>query len=467
MTMQDRLGKCRTELEKVSGTFCLAKWLQVTLHLQSGTNHSCHHPKVHEIPLEELAADPAALHNTAYKKEQRKLMLAGERPPECQYCWAIEDLGPAHFSDRVMKSAQPWAWSNLQRVFEAGAGGNILPSYLEVSFSNVCNFKCSYCSANCSSRWHEELRTHGSYATHSGDLRAELFDEEGNPYIEAFWRWWPDLIGNLQTFRITGGEPLLSQNTFRILEELANEPHPNLRVGVNTNLGIHPGLVEKFQGCLDRLLRPGQLKDFTVFTSIDCWGARAEYIRHGLKLSLFRANLERLLGANPGIRGVVMCTFNALSLSSFRELLEEILALRRRFQISPWHCPLLIDISMLHHPEYQSAQVLPASFLEYAESALSFMEANAHDARGRIWGFFEHERIKMKRTIEWMRRPLPAEELKRRRADFFLFFSEHDRRRDTDLVACFPEYKGFWEECRAAFHERNSGARDQTRPINI
>ena len=48
----------RDHLNDVSPSFCLAKWTQVTMHLQNGTNHSCHHPAVHKIPLEEIKANP-------------------------------------------------------------------------------------------------------------------------------------------------------------------------------------------------------------------------------------------------------------------------------------------------------------------------------------------------------------------------------------------------------------------------
>ena len=53
--------------------FCLAKWNQVTLHLGTGLTHSCHHPIPNKIPLEEVIKNPHALHNTSYKKKQRKL----------------------------------------------------------------------------------------------------------------------------------------------------------------------------------------------------------------------------------------------------------------------------------------------------------------------------------------------------------------------------------------------------------
>ena len=85
--------------------FCLAKWNQVTMHLGTGMTHSCHHPPTHKIPLEELKENPTALHNTKFKKEQRKAMLNGKRPAECEYCWRVEDEAVENnFSDRARKS---------------------------------------------------------------------------------------------------------------------------------------------------------------------------------------------------------------------------------------------------------------------------------------------------------------------------------------------------------------------------
>jgi hypothetical protein len=66
--------KIREELNSTGCGFCLAKWTQVTIHLQLGRTHSCHHPDTHPIPLSELKRNPSALHNTKFKKEQRKPM---------------------------------------------------------------------------------------------------------------------------------------------------------------------------------------------------------------------------------------------------------------------------------------------------------------------------------------------------------------------------------------------------------
>lgn len=432
----------RARLTRVSPSFCAAKWLQVTLHLHSGENHSCHHPKAHKTPLSELATSPSALHNTSFKKKQRAKMLRGERPPECEYCWNIENLGPNAVSDRILKSGESWAEPSIEEMGVLPPEADVNPTYVEVSFSNVCNFKCSYCSANFSTSWREDLRKHGPYSTRSGMQTMDSYPEEDNPYIKAFWQWWPDLVKGLRVFRVTGGEPLLSKNTFRVLEELSAHPRPELEFALNSNLGVSPAAFRKFLDHAKDLTENGKIKRLTLFTSVDGWGGRAEYMRNGLNFLTFQKNVETFLGEVPRAKMTFMATFNALSVTSFMDLLRYVLEVKRVHGSRR----LNIDTSYLNHPLYQTVQILPPDFVEEVERMHEFMVKNEkktpHDA-----GFEFHEIVKMKRIAEWMRQPLPEAELLRRRGDFYRFFSEHDQRRETDFVKTFPELTGFWRTC--------------------
>jgi hypothetical protein len=215
--------------EKLNGFgkgMCLAKWTQVTLQLQTGHNHSCHHPVTHKISEMEIAQNPSALHNTSFKKNRRREMLEGLRPKECDYCWNIED-NSNDFSDRIYKSSEPWSLPYFDEVLKTKGIKDINPKYVEVSFSNICNFKCSYCGPAFSSQWMEEIQQHGAYPTSTnfnnldylkGTDQMPIPHNKRNPYVEAFWKWWPDLYKDLHTFRITGGEPLLAKDTFDILD---------------------------------------------------------------------------------------------------------------------------------------------------------------------------------------------------------------------------------------------------------
>jgi hypothetical protein len=116
---------------------CLAKWKQVSLHLPTGLNNSCYHPPLHPIPAELLVDNPSALHNTPYKKEQRKIMLQQERPSECSYCWTMEDN--SKLSDRHYRSGEPWAAKDFNTIMNSTGDEDVVPSYVEVNFNHACN----------------------------------------------------------------------------------------------------------------------------------------------------------------------------------------------------------------------------------------------------------------------------------------------------------------------------------------
>jgi hypothetical protein len=54
----------------------------------------------------------------------------------------------------------------------------------------------------------------------------------------------------------------------------------------------------------------------------------------------------------------------------------------------------------------------------------------------------------MQRALDWMREPQDTVEVNSARADFYRFFSEHDRRRNTNFIETFPEMTTFWQECK-------------------
>lgn len=167
---------------------CLAKWKQISLHLPTGLNNSCYHPPLHPIDPVAIAVNPAALHNTKHKKEQRKIMLRQERPSECSYCWNMEDQGK--LSDRHYRSGEPWAAVDFEKIRNSDGTEDAIPSYVEVNFNHACNLKCSYCSPQFSSSWADEVARDGGYPTstshndptHFTGNRQPIPVREHNPY---------------------------------------------------------------------------------------------------------------------------------------------------------------------------------------------------------------------------------------------------------------------------------------------
>ena len=198
MDRVDHIKQVGDKLNKVGCGFCPMKWLHETLYLHTGDNHSCYHPKPQHIPLEEIEKDPSALHNTEWKKQQRKTMLEGGRPEECYYCWNIEDLEGDQISDRMIHSSSEWAEPEIENISKMPWQQNINPRYLEVSFGNGCNYRCGYCCPQASTMWMDEIKKHGNYDLTYNQYGIEFLDrgryyapKDDNPYIEAFWKWWP------------------------------------------------------------------------------------------------------------------------------------------------------------------------------------------------------------------------------------------------------------------------------------
>lgn len=231
--MSDFLDDATEMKAKLGNSLCLAKWQQTSLHLTNGMTNSCYHPPLHKIDASLLEANPSALHNTPHKKQQRKLMLEGVRPDECTYCWNIEDAG--NMTDRHYRSGEPWAKVHLQRIQNQNWDADEVPSYVEVNFSNVCNLACSYCSPQFSSTWAAQTERFGAYPTTVPHNDPGFFaknpvipNRENNPYVTAFWNWWPQLYPQLKHFRMTGGEPLMDKNTYKVFDYVLANPKLDL-----------------------------------------------------------------------------------------------------------------------------------------------------------------------------------------------------------------------------------------------
>jgi organic radical activating enzyme len=447
-------------IDVTSPTMCTAKWLQSTTTLYNGHTHSCHHPSPRKIPLEELASNPTALHNTLHKKEARKQMLSGERPSECEYCWNIEDLPGDHMSDRTYKSTDvTWSVPFLDRILVNGADGDINPTYFEVAFESTCNFKCAYCTPDVSSKWMEEINQFGQYDTSwgTGNLewlkkigRFPIPNREQNPYIDAFWKWWPDLYPGLETFRVTGGEPLLSKNLWKLLDYINENPRPDFTLAVNTNMDVPEALIGRFIAAYNEI-RP-KIKDFQVFTSCEAAGKQAEYIRFGMNYDRFMGNVRKFLEqTGDESRMAFMVTFNALSVTTFEQFLSDIYDLRVRYNPDDSLNRIPIMISYLRWPPFMGMRILPRDIRErYAEIFKAFVGARTRNTSPEIAGRFYIEEIdQIDRLCEFMLKDEEDKTLQRNRKDFGIYFPEYDRRRETDFDDCFPELSEFLNDCFA------------------
>lgn len=451
--MQDkaRIKKFIPIMNAISPTFCLAKWHHTTIYLQTGQTHSCYHPAPHNIPLDQLDHNPSVLHNTPQKISERAEMLEGKKPSGCQYCWNIEELGEDFISDRHERNASIYTDARFNDIV-ASPLSPINPQYVEISFGNECNFKCGYCHPKHSSSYYKEIKDFGPYdmvKNHRNDINwFQIYDEDLNPYVKAWWDWWPELRKTLTILRITGGEPLLQQSTWRLLDDLDKNPMPDLELNINSNFGIKPILIDRLVEKVNNLVQNGKIKDFKIFTSIDTWGEPAEYIRTGLDLTVWEKNLDTYL-TKTSLPITFMITFNILTVTNFQSLLSKILEWRSKYngtRQNKWQ-RIRFDTPYLKEPLQYDMNILPKDqFMPYMYSHLEFIKQNLDDTDRFKFSEIEYE--KFNRLVSYMKTTTYSNDrLNEGRLDFFNWFSEYDRRRGTNFLKTFPELEQFYFDC--------------------
>ena len=427
-------------LDTKSDSFCGAKWYNATIWLGSGMTTSCHHPLPHKIDVEEVKKNPKALHNTPEKKEQRKQMKCGDRPKGCEYCWKIEDMGPKHVSDRIYKS-KIYTDEDLQTAYDTPEDQDVDLQTLEISFDRTCNFACSYCNPAFSTTWVKDIKNNGRYESLESDGRnhfthiheeSQLYGyQEENPYIEAFWKWWEsDLHKTLQELRVTGGEPLMSADMWKLFDWFKdNHGKSDMRLAINSNLGGKDALIDKL------IAKSQHVEHFHLYTSCEAIFDQAEYIRDGLVWSTWTKNVERIC-SEGNLEGFhMMCTVNALCLFSLTDFLDYCIELKTKYgKDFP-----TFTLNILRFPSFQSPLVLPTKAkIKQRQILQDWLERNMDNKL-----LHEMEINQVKRLIEYLQSVetphSEAFEMPKLLNDFKHFYMQYDIRRNKNFDTTFPK----------------------------
>ena len=428
-------------LDTKSASFCAAKWYNATIWLGSGMTTSCHHPLPHKIDLEEIKNNPSAIHNTKEKKEQRRQMQCGDRPGGCEYCWKIEDIGRDAISDRVYKS-KIYTDKELDDAYMSDHNTDFNLRTLEIAFDRTCNFACSYCNPAFSTTWARDIKQGGAYNemttdgrnhfTHAHDSAEPYKKDETNPYVEAFYKWWEsDLHKTLDELRITGGEPMMSPNLWRLLdwiETQGDKMKPDMRIAINSNLGAKQSIIQRFKQKLKNF------NNFHLYTSNESINDQAEYIRDGLKYEQWQNNILSMMKENIPSEIHNMATINALCLETLPQFLENIVQLKT---VSKLQGPSLnFTLNILRFPSFQSPLVLPDDLRNlFKQNLEKFLSKNEK--------YLEHMEVNhTQRLIDYLdvvKTPhAGAATQEKLQKDFKIFYSQYDKRRNKDFVKTFP-----------------------------
>jgi len=289
--------------------------------------------------------------NSKLLKGIRKEMMKGIRPANCIKCFELEDAGVKSLREHMNQEFKEQI-PVLEKTNKDGTIEDFKLKYLDIRFSNICNFKCRGCSPALSTSWikdHEKLHPLKS-----------LFHKKTFTHIDKNSPLFSDIISHIPHLKkvyFAGGEPLLMDEHYWLLEELIKHKRTDIKLAYNSNLSIlktdRNNLLSTWQ----------QFEDIEMNVSIDDIHEQGEYFREGLVFQKLMENISQIRETLPHIKLNVTCTINIFNIERLVEIHEYLLQ-KEIINLHSFHFNTLLT------PAYYRTQVLPEKLKEEVKAKL-------------------------------------------------------------------------------------------------
>lgn len=275
--------------------FCILPWIH--LHVsQNGRVSPCCNNNRYLGNVREQSIN--AIWNGEKFEELRKQFQNNIPDNRCAHCYNIEKSG----KQSLRKISNKKYSKDIIRV----EANNPAPIYLDIRFSNICNFKCKTCWHGNSSAWFEE----GSKRNASNERIIKAFT---NSFDELF-----GYLNDVEEIYFAGGEPLIMEEHYQILEELGKRELFDVQLRYNTNFS---NLNFKEKSILDIWKK---FNNVHVSASVDAAFDLGEKIREGFSWEQFISNRKQILNVCPEIYFEIAPTVSSLNLNHIAKLHQEL-----------------------------------------------------------------------------------------------------------------------------------------------
>ena len=303
--------------------------------------------------------------NSTYMRNVRKQMLNGEQPPSCIKCYKEEEAG--HNSKRMWETAYWSERTDLEKLIaDTSEDGAVPPqlNYIDLRFGTKCQLACVMCSPHDSSGWikdwqaiHPKIENPTLKQTtlwvNKGSTNGSSYNwHKNNP---VFWQQFYEQIPNMQQLYFAGGESLIIEEHYEILEECIRQGHAkNLELRYNSN-GV------EWRDDLFDLWKQFKLVRFHY--SVDSIHEMNDYIRYPSKWSRTAEVFHILDTQTPSNTEVtVACAVQALNIYYIPDFIKW--KLEQKFKkINMWPFGAGgVNYHFVYHPPHLNVKVLPAWF---------------------------------------------------------------------------------------------------------
>jgi len=291
-------------LLKESKTFCIYPWIHLHAY-PTGEAYPCCHAEMKPGVVGNCRTNTLEEIWTGKPMQKLRNSMLTETPhAACTRCYEQEESG--FFSGR--RSANKHHGHHIKKLettpFEM--------TYWDIRFSNLCNLKCRSCGHIFSSQWYQDQ---AKLAGGDWKARNQVLNYAGRTETDM----WEQLIPHLdyvEQIYFAGGEPLLMEEHYRILNELVRRGRFDVRLIYNTNF-THTDL--KGNSVFEYWK---QFKSVAVGASLDGMSHYGEYIRKGTDWAVVEQNRRDMLTMCPQVDFYISPTLsimNALHLPDFHQ----------------------------------------------------------------------------------------------------------------------------------------------------
>lgn len=387
---------------------CLLPWI----HLHTWPNNKvfacCMSPQ--DQPVGDLGTQTLAeIYNDQPMRSLRTDMLEGREPSRCSRCFEQERAGQFSLRQDVNERFQHHQ-DMIASTQADGTVDNMRLVYWDFRFSNICNFRCRSCGPQLSTGWYDDHRRA------FGGLPRDIPDPKKNPNI---WAQIEPLFETVEEIYFAGGEPLIMEEHYRILQRLEAMGRYDVKLRYNTNFS------QLQYKNLDVLSAWSKFKLVKIDASFDGYGAAAEYIRKGTRWSDTVRNVMELHQRVPHAEFGINCTTsiqNAFHVADFWRWCADTQFIRN---------PDDFHVNLVQDPQWLRLDALPPT----VKQQLSQLYTDTAD-RAQAQGYH-----RVARDFRGARRFMLAQDQQHLLAQFRLKMQQLDSLRGESFAATFPELR--------------------------
>ncbi len=399
-----------------SDTFCIIPWLHLH-HWPNGNVYQCCITSNKNIMGNLKDTTMKEIWNGDYMKQLRLDLLAGKKHQSCTKCFEQEDNNIRSFRKNANWTFDHHLHDKAELTNKDGSVDEMQLHYWDMRFSNLCNMKCRMCGGHLSSMWHEdEKKLYSKTAEkqaivnvkdHSQEDLKKLIDEQ-IPYVEEVY--------------FAGGEPLIMDEHYYILEKLIEHGRSDVKLRYNTNL-----LKLRYKKWNTTELW-SKFSFVQVMASIDDLHHRAEYVRKGTRFDAIERNIDELLQYQDVVQLNMSPTIQLLTVYNLPEYIDWMLA-------KGLHHERLHLGNVLTGPDWYHMNTMPDDLKKRVDEKLwNHHSTLTGDVADRIEWFY-------KSVNSYLWTEPPRHRKKGIHRDFLRLTKRLDEIRGEDFLKTFPELK--------------------------